>query len=186
MTENMMPLMKLRDLTDKELELILTWRNTDRVRYNMMNDRKISPAEHMEWYDRIRASENVKYLVFELDSEAAGLTYFTGIDREHGRCDWGFYLGKGDLPKGTGTQMGILSLQYAFEVLHIRKLCGQVLDFNAASRRVFEKLGFQPEGILRQHINRNGRYHDIILYAKFIDAWQWEKGGRRICNPNRN
>lgn len=47
-----------------------------------------------------------------------------------------------------------------------RKLSLRVLGTNAAARRLYERLGFEAEGVLRDEFLINGRYVDDLLMAK--------------------
>jgi UDP-4-amino-4,6-dideoxy-N-acetyl-beta-L-altrosamine N-acetyltransferase len=165
------PSLRLREVLASDCDRIYEWRNSERVHSVMASDHIILPDEHRDWFDRMLVNPSVKYLIFELSDEPCGLVCFTDINRTHERGSWGFYLGRGDLPKGTGTRLGFLSLEYAFEALLIRKLCGEVLEYNEPSNRLFRKLGFIQEGRLQKHIYKSGNYHDIILYAIFSSDW---------------
>jgi UDP-4-amino-4,6-dideoxy-N-acetyl-beta-L-altrosamine N-acetyltransferase len=161
----------LRKLKEQDREQILRWRNSDRIRANMYTDHIIAPTEHRIWFDRVTRDESVIYLLFEYRQRPTGLVYFTDIDRENGKCMWGFYLSETDLPRGSGTVMGYLAMNHIFEEKKMRKVCGEVLDFNAASQKFFKRLGFTEEGRLRQHVLKNGNYVDVVLFSLFSHAW---------------
>jgi RimJ/RimL family protein N-acetyltransferase len=83
---------------------------------------------------------------------------------------WGFYLGKQDLPKGTGTMMGQLAIELAFNQLKIRKLCAEVVVFNQISLHFHKKLGFREEGVFARHVLINGNYEDVVCFALFKES----------------
>jgi methionyl-tRNA formyltransferase len=161
----------LRKLKKEDLELVLSWRNQERIRSNMYTDHIISPEEHQAWYQRIKSDPNSVYLVFEYQKRPAGLVSFTYIDRLNSKCMWGFYIAETELPRGSGTVMGYLALNHIFEVEKLRKVSGEVLDLNKPSRKFFERLGFSNEGTLRQHVKKNGKYIDVILYSQLANEW---------------
>lgn len=165
---------QLIDLDSKNLKTIWEWRNSEQIRLNMMNDRIIEWEEHLAWYKRIKESAKYIYKVFVINERPVGLIDFTDIDVDHGKCNWGFYLGI-DTPKGTGTQMCYHGLKYAFNELCIRKICAEVLAFNHASLKIHEKLGFHKEGILERHLLRSGNYIDVILLAIFHEQWVFKQ-----------
>lgn len=165
----------LRPLKRTDLDKILYWRNSDRVRRYMYTDHLITYVEHKKWYEKIRDSESDLYMIFEIKNTPVGLTSLTNIDRRNQKCNWGFYLGEENLKPGTGSIMGFLSMEYAFKDLGIRKVCGEVLAFNQASIKLFKKLGFKEEGVLKKHIIKNSNYEDVILFALFSDLWEAEK-----------
>ncbi|WP_061212748.1 UDP-4-amino-4,6-dideoxy-N-acetyl-beta-L-altrosamine N-acetyltransferase [Syntrophomonas wolfei] len=164
----------LRILQTEDLDMVLKWRNSNRVRLNMLSTHVITEEEHRSWFFNLDHN-TCRYLVFEYRQRPVGLVNFTEIDQNDNRCSWGFYLGESDVPPGTGLLMGYLSMEYVFSVLNIRKLCSQVLSNNKKSINYHHKLGFKEEGRLLQHHLHNGVYVDVIVLALFKDNWE----GRR-------
>jgi len=162
---------RLRPLTEQDLPMVLQWRNSDRIRSNMYTDHIIAPEEHLAWFRRIKDDISKRYDVFEHRNRQVGLSYLTELDRTSATCLWGFYLGENDLPPGSGTVMGYLALNVAFDKERIRKVSGEVLGFNQASRRFFQRLGFTEEGCRRQHVIKNGEFVDVHLFSMLSDKW---------------
>jgi len=166
---------KLRLMNVNDLEMVLEWRNSDRIRANMYNDHVISFDEHNAWFKRQKSGESSRYLVFELMGRPVGLVYFVDIDHKNSKAFWGFYLGYEDLPSGSGTLLGKLGVDYAFNCLGIKKLCGEAFAFNKSSIRFHKKLGFVEEGRLVRHVLKNGEFEDIVSFALFKEDWQKQK-----------
>lgn len=165
----------LREMKETDLETILKWRNSNRIRENMINDHIISMDEHRDWFVRLMQQKKDIYLIFQHSNLPAGMVYFTDIDKRNNICFWGFYLGNEILPKGTGLILGIMGLEYAFNKLGIRKICGQVFSFNTSSLEFHKKLGFMEEGRLIKHVLKNQKYEDIISFALFKEDWDTKK-----------
>ncbi|MDD2620319.1 MAG: UDP-4-amino-4,6-dideoxy-N-acetyl-beta-L-altrosamine N-acetyltransferase [Syntrophomonadaceae bacterium] len=161
---------KLRPMQLEDLEIVLRWRNSERVRSYMFSDHIISLEEHKEWFKYLDSKRNV-YLVFEYNQAAAGLVCFNDIDNKNGLSYWGFYLGETNIPPGTGLLMGYLSMEYAFNILQTRKLCSRAFRLNERSIKFHKKLGFKREGCLKSQILRNGIYEDVIELALFNCEW---------------
>ena len=156
---------RLRPIKENDLELVLEWRNSFRVRNYMINNHIITIDEHKAWYNRLLHDDSSHCLIFEMHGEPVGVVNFNDIDRERGICFWGFYLGRENLPKGTGTRMGTLGIKYAFHELGMQKICAKVLEFNQASIRLHQKLGFVLEGVLRDHVRRENKLVNLLLYG---------------------
>ena len=57
-------------------------------------------------------------------------------------------------------------MAYAFYDVGLNRLWGEILDFNGASFGAYvKKCGWRIEGILRSHVFRKGRFHDIYRVA---------------------
>ena len=161
----------LRLIKDPELELMLSWRNAPVVRENMYTTHEISLAEHLSWWKWASASDNQQYFMYEFKGQPLGIVGFTDIDRVNQNSSWAFYAAP-NAPKGTGSRMEILALDYAFNQLGLHKLCCEVLSFNIPVIKLHEKFGFKLEGILRDQYHREGSFIDI--YRLGLLAREWE------------
>ncbi len=165
----------LRPIEPDDKDRILEWRNSERVRSNMYSDHVISQQEHDAWYGRALVDTTAAFFLFLYEGRPIGFVSFTGINRQHGRCSWAFYLGETDVPRGAGAAMEFIALDYAFLTLKIRKLCAEVFTFNSGVIRLHEKFGFVHEGKFVEHYAKNGKYEDIVCLAKFGVTWPAER-----------
>lgn len=58
------------------------------------------------------------------------------------------------------AMMGFLN--YAFNELNLNCVYGTVLEYNYLSRKLALKCGLKEEGILRERIYKNGKFHNLI------------------------
>lgn len=163
---------QFRNICEEDINKVLKWRNSDRIRACMFTDDIITEEQHLTWFQKVIKNDSDIIKIFLVQNRPVGVVSFTDIDKRNNKCSWGFYLGEEDLPKGTGLVMGYLGLEYAFEQMNVRKLCGQVLATNTASIKFHQKLGFSEEGRFLRHILKNNEYVDVICYAVFKDNWQ--------------
>ncbi|WP_243354228.1 UDP-4-amino-4,6-dideoxy-N-acetyl-beta-L-altrosamine N-acetyltransferase [Bacillus litorisediminis] len=173
----MIPIEKytLKNLEEEELELVLKWRNSEHIRKYMYSDEIISFEDHINWFRNLinDSSKIAKVLLY--DGRPVGYVHFTNIDNRNGKCYWGFYIGESNAPRGSGTALGLLALDYIFEEVSIRKLCAEVLAFNTISIHYHKKFGFVEEGRFTQHVLKCRQYIDVISMALFKDQWLEKK-----------
>jgi UDP-4-amino-4,6-dideoxy-N-acetyl-beta-L-altrosamine N-acetyltransferase len=131
--------------------------------------------EHRAWFERLRKDPAPTFLIFEFRDKPIGVVNVTQIDGRNEKCYWGFYIGDPEAPPGSGTALGYFGLNYIFDVLKIRKLCAEAFAFNEASIRFHKRLGFVEEGLLARHVQKNGRYEDVIPFALFAEDWAVHK-----------
>lgn len=165
----------LKPLSKSELEIVLEWRNSDRIRCNMYDDQIIPFEKHLKWYEKIKNLKTEEYFVLFLENKPLGLISLKNITFIHNRADWGFYIGDLDAPRGSGLLMGFLALEYAFNNLSLHKVNGEVLEFNTPSVKYHEKLGFKRDGILRNEFKKNNIYYDIYKYSILKSEWDIQK-----------
>lgn len=69
--------------------------------------------------------------------------------------------------KGIGTEAFHLLTDYGFTGLNLNKIWLTVFSNNPSAIKLYQKLGFIEEGVLKHHIFKNGEYLDKIYMAKF-------------------
>lgn len=161
----------LRNISETELELMLSWRNMPNIRANMYTRHEISLSEHLIWWEKIKNNSRFDYKMYDEDGAPLGIVGFVDIDRVNSNSSWAFYAAP-HAPKGTGSKMEFLAIDYAFSNLNLKKLHCEVLDFNKPVIRLHEKFGFTIEGILRQHHLVGERFADIYKLGLLDVEWQ--------------
>lgn len=74
--------------------------------------------------------------------------------------------------KGFGTEAMILMLRHGFETLKLHRIDLGVYVFNPRAIRVYEKVGFQREGIQREILYQDGQFYDMILMSMLEDEFR--------------
>lgn len=166
----MQPLGKLRGIKQQELELMLGWRNAPNVRANMYTRHEINMEEHLAWWARIQQRDDQRYFMYEAGGTPLGIIGFTGIDRTSENSSWAFYASP-EAPKGTGSKMEFLALEFAFKELGLHKLHCEVLAFNSPVIKLHQKFGFSIEGKLREHHKINEDFIDIYQLGLLRTEW---------------
>ncbi|MCI0709788.1 MAG: GNAT family N-acetyltransferase [Chloroflexi bacterium] len=103
------------------------------------------------------------------DKTVVGFTRFKTINHRNGVAEISIVIG--DPGKGFGREALTLLIEYGFRELNLNRIELTVLSFNAAAIHLYQKLGFQQEGVLRQHLFRDGTYHDTWVMALLRDEW---------------
>ena len=162
---------KLRPMQNEDMNIILEWRNKAHIRAFMFNDNIIDPKEHEEWFSRTLALENVDYEILEYGNKPVGLANATRIDDNKRSCHWGFYLGESDMPRGTGTIMGTLMIEHIFSHHPVDTIYGEIFEFNTASLKLHEKLGFTKISEPLKKALGNGRQEEVVVFSLCRNDW---------------
>jgi UDP-4-amino-4,6-dideoxy-N-acetyl-beta-L-altrosamine N-acetyltransferase len=161
----------LRDFNGEEVELALSWRNSPGVRLNMYTTHEISIEEHLKWWGKISKRHDQKYFIYEYKSAPMGVVSFNGIDLKNRRSSWAFYASP-QAPRGTGSRMEFLALEYAFNNLVLHKLECEVLSFNEAVLKMHQKFGFRVEGLFRDQQLRGDKFFDVYRLGLLESEWR--------------
>lgn len=74
--------------------------------------------------------------------------------------------------KGYGYEAMQLALAFAFNELNLHRVQLTVFSYNKRAMALYEKLGFQREGVYREFLQRNGKRHDMYLYGLLRREWK--------------
>lgn len=165
---------RLRNIDPSELELMLSWRNAPSVRANMYTRHEISLTEHLAWWARIQGRSDQQYFMYEYQSVPLGIVAFNEIDDSSQNSSWAFYASP-EAPKGTGSKMEFLALEYAFNDMKLHKLCCEVLAFNSPVIKLHQKFGFKVEGILREQHMINDSFIDVHRLGILSSEWDEQR-----------
>lgn len=74
--------------------------------------------------------------------------------------------------KGYGYEAMQLVLRFAFDELNLHRVVLTVFSYNERAIALYEKLGFQREGVHREHLQRDGKRYDMYLYGLLHREWE--------------
>jgi UDP-4-amino-4,6-dideoxy-N-acetyl-beta-L-altrosamine N-acetyltransferase len=162
----------LIDLTQEDIELVRTWRNSPEVAQYMYTDTQISAEQQQHWFERVSLDTRAKYWLIECDSRKIGLASLTDINSTFSSCYWAFYLGDTSVRGGgIGAKVEFTVLEYVFNDLKMNKLRCEVFTNNVKVISMHEKFGFRREAYYRQHVKKNGEWLDVVGLAILRDEW---------------
>ena len=125
-----------------------------------------TPATAARYVEQITSSaDNVLLAIVEKGTEIhVGNVKLGPIHRVHRRADMGIMIGdRTRWGRGYGREAVALIVAYGFERLNLHKIGLGVHADHDDAVRLYESLGFQVEGRLRQHLFRDGTYHDKLV-----------------------
>ncbi len=98
---------------------------------------------------------------------------FIRLDLKNGWGELGLVIGKKhEYGKGFASEALKLMCRFGFQELRLNRIELFCWSFNDRARRVYERVGFQMEGVRRAKWYRAGRYFDEICYGLLKDEWE--------------
>ena len=165
---------RLRLLRESDLEMVMHWRMRPEVTSYMYTDPKLTLDDQRRWFEKVsRSSRDRVWIIEMLDgARPVGVLSLTDIDRVQGRCAWAYYLGDSEIRgAGLAKSLELNVYAYVFDTLGLNKLWCEVLAFNDRVVALHEKFGSKVEGVLRQHICKDGQYHDVVRMGMLRADW---------------
>ena len=109
------------------------------------------------------------------DPRYRGEVVLNEIDAANKSAHFRIALSGPERGKGYGSEATELLLEHAFNVLGLHRVSLEVFAFNPRAQHVYKKLGFVQEGVLRDVLFWNGKYHSAIklsLLGPDYRAWR--------------
>ena len=113
-----------------------------------------------------REGQPIQWAIRDSEGDVIGGCGFDGlrIGKTH-RAEIAYWLAKPYWGRGIMTAAVRRVCEHGVAEFGLVKIIAHVFDFNIASARVLEKCGFELEGSLRKHFEKDGRYIDAKLYG---------------------
>ena len=149
-------IISLRKVKQEDLKFFRDWRNTPAIWQNNTQFILLNLKQQDSWFNRIN-SINTKEKMFTIINEKQnpiGICGFVQIDNNHKNA------------KGIGTESLNLLLKYGFNKLKIHRIDAEVIEYNEKSINFFQKLGFEPDAVMRDYIFRNGKWWNLVVLSK--------------------
>ncbi|MBD3670543.1 MAG: GNAT family N-acetyltransferase [Gammaproteobacteria bacterium] len=132
-----------------------------------------SEVSYRDWLETVCDRKDPLFytIVDSVSEQASGLASYLRITPDYGFIEVGHIHYSPGLKRTTAaTEAMYLMMRQAFE-LGYRRYEWKCDALNAPSRRAAERLGFQFEGIFRQHLVNKGRNRDTAWYAIIDSDW---------------
>lgn len=125
-----------------------------------------SEADLVQWleFHRTRQDEVLWVIADQGTEVCVGHVGLYEIDYRIRDAEFAIMIGKpATWGRGLGTACTRFAVEYGFQQLNLNRIHLSVLASNERALRLYEKIGFQREGVLRQAQYKDGEYLDVIV-----------------------
>jgi diamine N-acetyltransferase len=159
---------RLREIERSDVPVIHSWRSDHAVVDSLTGVfRYVNREVDDEWFDRYMKARDRDVRLGVVLAESGllvGVAYLLCIDWIARNAQYGLMIGERDhWGKGIGTQATQLTIAHAFDDLNLHRLSLQVFEDNVAAIHIYEKCGFQHEGVMRDAVFKGGRYRSLVM-----------------------
>ena len=126
------------------------------------------------------SNDHFRWAVVPLDGadDPVGTINTHSCDRRVGAFSYGLAVASDARGRGYGSEAIRLVLRSYFDELGYQKAQAHVYEFNDASRRLHERLGFLLEGRLRRLNFTAGRHWDVLVYGLLREEFAAEQAAK--------
>jgi ribosomal-protein-alanine N-acetyltransferase len=104
-------------------------------------------------------------IVCKEDNVVIGSCGFGSCDNTNHTAEIGYELASAYWKRGVMTEALTAILEFGFHTMELRRVIAQVMLDNTASIQLLIRLGFENEGVLKQHGFWKGEHHDLYQFA---------------------
>lgn len=107
------------------------------------------------------------FIIDNEDRKPIGIITLSNIKWEYRNCEMGIVIyDKNHRNKGYGKDALNTIIQFIFEEMNMHVIYLKVTEDNHIAIKLYESLGFEHEGILRDRYFKSGKYSNIIVMSK--------------------
>jgi diamine N-acetyltransferase len=115
----------------------------------------------------IYQAKQLRLAICSKEASPIGLIDLYDFDPRHLRAGIGIVISQpGNRDRGFGAEALSILCEYAFKVLDLHQLYAGVSADNARSIHLFEKLGFQQNGVRRDWLRTAAGFKDELFFQK--------------------
>lgn len=124
--------------------MVLAWRNSERIRSNMLDDSVIETADHSSFLQLLAEDQSKAYFVVELRNTPVAALYFAKLGGDE--VTWGCYIGSEKIIPGLFVALLLIAIKYSFGLPTTNVLRSEVAAHNANSIKLHRFLDIPESG----------------------------------------
>lgn len=179
--------MLLRSVTVDDVPALMPmFQDADASRLTGSHDTGVRDETQLRtWYSTRRVQDDRLDLavVEQSTGHVIGEAVLNEWDPGNESCSFRICLVPGIRGHGLGTEATRLIVGYGFEQLGLHRISLEVYAFNPRARRVYEKVGFVAEGVLRDALLWEGKRVDAMVMAILAPEWFEHRGRPDAAGP---
>ena len=158
-----------------DLEQFRDWRNNPDTRKYFREFRELNMHHQKTWFtDKVMNDPSTLMFAVRRTKDnqllgCCGLAYINWVNRH---AELSIYIGWKDeyIDKtGYAEESCNLLIKYGFEEISLNKIWTEIYEFDDRKTSLFSQLGFQKDGLLRQHYWHRGKWWNSIIYSLLMD-----------------
>lgn len=135
------------------------------------NEFSMSVEAEQDYIERVNSMNNSKNVLIIIENEIVGIASITSVQKERMKHNGtlGISLRKKYSGIGLGSEIMVYLIDWAKSNKITKKINLLVREDNIRGVKLYEKFGFEKEGLLKKDICVNGIYYNTIAMGLYID-----------------
>jgi len=164
----------LQAVENEDLNQLKDWRNNTEFRKHFREYRELNMRQQEIWFEE-KVVKDPNTLMFSIrkvdDNQLVGCCGYVHINWVHRHADLSLYTGWQDAyidEEGYAEESCRLLLDYGFNELCLNKVWTEIYEFDEKKKALYDKFGFQQDGLLRQNYWYDGKWWNSRILSLLI------------------
>ena len=148
----------IRKFDEGDIPYKVKWINNENNNKYLHYDLPLSVDKTLVWFRNVKDRIDRADYTITCDGKPVGLIGLLNIDRTNKKAEYYICIGEKQYKrKGIACTATKMLLNIAYKEFNLNKIYLYTEVNNVPAQRLFEKIGFKKEGLLREDIIYNGR-----------------------------
>ncbi|WP_448206554.1 GNAT family N-acetyltransferase [Azospirillum sp. sgz302134] len=166
-------MIRFRRPTLDDAEMLLRWRTDPGITRFMFTDLENPDVERQRaWLQAMEQRRDFRHFIIEHEERPVGYLSYSDIDAIHQRCSSGSYIVEEKDRRAVAGLLHPFIMDYCFYGLGMNKIVNYFMEGNDGVIRIQRLLKAHEVGVLRQHVFKYGRFHDVFVFETLRSEWE--------------
>ncbi|HLR21438.1 MAG TPA: GNAT family N-acetyltransferase, partial [Tissierellaceae bacterium] len=157
---------RIRKFKEKDIPNKIKWINNSENNQYLHYDLPLEYEKTLNWFKKNKDRRDRYDGIIEVNSIPVGLIGLLSIDMKNSKAEYYIALGETKFKgKGIAKLASIKLLEYAFKEIGINKIYLFTEVENKSAQKLFERVGFKKEGLLKEDIKNGNEFADRYVYG---------------------
>lgn len=163
---------KIRKFQETDIPYKVRWINDDENNRFLHYDLPLEENKTLLWFNSIKDREDRADFTITYKDAPVGLIGLINIDNKNRKGEYYIAIGEKNYKgKGIATVASELLIMESLNTYNLNKIYLYTEVENIAAQKLFEKVGFKKEGLLKEDLIYKGRKIDRFVYALIIEEY---------------
>ena len=162
---------ELRNVKKTDLALLRDWRNLEESRQFNTQYTLLNMRNQKNWFTDLQKEKPDRHMfIINYKKNPIGICGLIHHEKTNRTADVAIIIGdKKFRSRGFGTLALQKLIKFGFKKLKLHRIGAEVFEYNQESERLFKKLDFKKEVILKQALWRHSRWWNIHVFSLIND-----------------
>ncbi len=166
----------IRRFEENDIPFKVRWINDETNNKYLHYDLPLREDKTLVWFRNIKDRDDRADYTIIFDGEPAGLIGLLNIDQKNKKAEYYICLGGNQFRgKGIAQTATALLINTAYHDFCLKKIYLYTETGNIPAQKLFEKIGFDREGLLKNDLIYKGRGIDRFVYGLDVESYVTQK-----------